>query len=313
MLKTDTVSILLCTYNGEKYIREQLDSIINQTYPNWTLHISDDGSIDETLAIIHEYKEKLPAGKLIIYAGPRKGFASNFLSLIKNRDIQSNFYAFSDQDDIWLEHKLEKAIKAVQQTQKNSGGRYALYGGRTTLINNQKEVVGHSCRFKRAFKLENALLQSYSGGNTMLFNYALKEKIEQLPDNIPIVSHDWYLYIICSAFNGDVIYDDESQILYRQHENNIVGSNSDIKSKIERLKRLYQGQFAEWNKINEMSLDFYFKELPVENQKLLTRFFKCRGENIFGRMRSLIYCRVYRQSFIETVFFYFMNAFGKLF
>ncbi|AXF76366.1 glycosyltransferase family 2 protein [Erwinia tracheiphila] len=313
MLNDDNVSILLCSYNGEKYLQEQLDSIIRQTYKNWTLYISDDGSTDSTLNIISEYQSKLPVNKLVLLEGPSKCFAENFLSLIKNPDIQSRYYAFSDQDDIWLETKLEVAVDAVKEAEKNASTEFILYGGRTRLINEHKEVIGCSAMFNRAFRLENALLQSFSGGNTMLFNHALKLKIQTLPDSISIVSHDWYLYLICSAFGGMTIYDPEPQILYRQHSNNIVGSNLGVLSKIERLWRLYQGQFAEWNRINQRSLNFYYNELPRQSQKILDHFYSCRGKSVFTRIRCFHACRSYRQSVIETCFFYIMNAFGKLF
>ncbi|MFC0138791.1 glycosyltransferase family 2 protein [Erwinia mallotivora] len=313
MLNDDDVSILFCSYNGEKYLREQLDSIVNQSHTNWTLYISDDGSTDSTLNIISEYQNRLPANKLVLLKGPAKGFAENFLSLLKNPHIQSRYYAFSDQDDIWLSTKLEVAVKAVHEVENRHVSEFVLYGGRTTLINESSEVIGQSVVFNREFRLENALLQSFSGGNTMLFSNALKKKIEKLPEGIPVVSHDWYLYLICSAFGGVNIYDPEPQILYRQHANNIVGSNLGLLSKVERLRRLYQGQFAEWNRINQMSLDFYYSELPHKNQRVLDHFYSCREKSAFTRIRCFHACRSYRQSVIETCFFYIMNAFGKLF
>ncbi|MCX0500956.1 glycosyltransferase family 2 protein [Erwinia billingiae] len=312
MLKDDDVSILFCSYNGEKYLREQLDSIIGQTHTNWTLYISDDGSTDNTLSIIDEYKKKLPDNKLILLKGPSKGFAANFLSLMKNPHIKSSYYAFSDQDDIWLESKLERAIRMVRIAKKSNSTPFILYGGRTRLINENREIIGHSSIFKRDFKLENALLQSYSGGNTMLFNDALKMKVESLPEEIRIVSHDWYLYLICSAFAGVNVYDPEPQILYRQHSSNIVGSNLGLLSKIERFKRLFQGEFAEWNRINKKSLDFFFNELAPAQQETITRFYSCGSSHLLTRVSGLKSAKVYRQSGIETFFFRFINLFGKL-
>ncbi|MEJ5114519.1 glycosyltransferase family 2 protein [Erwinia billingiae] len=312
MLKDDDVSILFCSYNGEKYLREQLDSIIGQTHTNWTLYISDDGSTDNTSRIIEEYKNKLPDNKLILLKGPSKGFAANFLSLMKNPHIKSSYYAFSDQDDIWLETKLERAVGMVKVAESNNSTPFVLYGGRTRLINEYKEIIGHSSIFKRDFKLENALLQSYSGGNTMLFNDALKKKVESLPEEITIVSHDWYLYIICSAFAGVNVYDPEPQILYRQHSNNIVGSNLGVLSKIERFRRLFQGQFAEWNKINKKSLDFFYEELDPAQQETINRFYSCGSSHLLTRVRGLRSAKVYRQSGLETFFFGFINLFGKL-
>ncbi|MGE9549669.1 glycosyltransferase family 2 protein [Erwinia amylovora] len=312
MLKNDHVSILLCSYNGEKYLREQLDSIIEQSHTNWTLYISDDGSTDNTLAIIFEYRKKLPDNKLVLFNGPAKGFAANFLSLMKNPDIRSSYYAFSDQDDIWLRTKLERAVGKVTDYESREISPYVLYGGRTRLINQKKEIIGQSSVFHRKFKLENALLQSYSGGNTMLFNDALKRKVESLPDNIEIVSHDWYLYVICSAFGGVNIYDVEPQILYRQHDSNIVGSNQGILSKIERIRRLYQGQFAEWNRLNGQSLYFFYPDIPPQQQVIIDSFNACKSTNFITRVKGFQSAKVYRQSKLETFYFGLINLFGKL-
>ncbi|KAB8307361.1 glycosyltransferase family 2 protein [Erwinia endophytica] len=312
MFKDDNISILFCSYNGEKYIREQLDSIIEQTYRNWTLYISDDGSTDNTLNIINEYREKLPENKLVLLDGPQKGFAANFLSLMKKPDIQSSYYAFSDQDDIWLKTKLERAVNAIKDIEKSYNSQCILYGGRTRLINEKKEVIGHSSIFNCDLTLENALLQSFSGGNTMLFNDVLKKKIELLPEDISIVSHDWYLYIICSAFCGINIYDPEPQILYRQHSSNLVGSNLGLLSKIERFRRLYQGQFAEWNFINKQSLDFYYQEFPPAQQEVINYFYSCGSSNILRRIKGFKSAKVYRQSGFETFLFFLINIFNKL-
>lgn len=312
MFKDDEISILFCSYNGELYLREQLDSIIGQTHENWKLYISDDGSSDNTLKIIDDYKAKLPEGKLVVINGPRAGFAANFLSLIKNKTISSPWYAFSDQDDIWLDTKLEQALAAVQRVEQQVD-KPILYGGRTTLIDENKNVIGHSALFKGEFKLENALLQSYSGGNTMLFNDVLKKTLELLPDDIPIVSHDWYLYLICSAFDGEILYDEKPQILYRQHANNLVGSNLSLLSKFNRLITLYNGEFAKWNAINKQSLDFYYNKLSDKSKTIIDNFYACQSKEMIARVKGFRKSGVYRMSKIESLTFSMINMLGRLF
>lgn len=312
MSKDDEISILFCSYNGERYLREQLDSIVNQTHENWTLYVSDDGSSDDTLNIFADYKKKLPEGKLVIINGPRKGFAANFLSLIKNKSISSPWYAFSDQDDIWLNTKLEHALAAVQRVEKQAN-RPILYGGRTTLVDENKNIIGQSAAFKGEFKLQNALLQSYSGGNTMLFNDVLKKTLELLPEEIPIVSHDWYLYLICSAFDGVILYDRQPEILYRQHENNIVGSNLSLLAKFKRLLTLFNGDFAKWNYVNKQSLDFYYENISDKNKNIIDNFYACQSKNMITRIKGFQKSGVYRMSKIESLAFGIINILGKLF
>ncbi|MCZ4060745.1 glycosyltransferase [Pantoea sp. LMR881] len=143
-----TVSILLGTYNGELYIQRQLDSIRAQTYQNWVLYVSDDGSVDRTLEIIKSFARELPPGKVNILQGPHKGFAQNFLHLLKNKSIQSPYYAFCDQDDIWLEDKLERALNIANDAKRDNQTEL-LYGGRTELIDENELPLGYSPQFKK--------------------------------------------------------------------------------------------------------------------------------------------------------------------
>ena len=311
MIDYGTVSILMCTYNGEKYIEQQLESIHSQSYTNWALYISDDGSTDRTLEIIQAFAAKLPPEKVNVFKGPGKGFAENFLFLLRNRNISSRYYAFSDQDDIWINSKLEMSTGCVNSFEK-CGNNIVLYGGRTTLIDNNLNKKGLSPLFKKEMAFNNALIQSFSGGNTMLFNDALKKLAEKLPSAIEIVSHDWFLYILCSGAGGKVYYDPTPLVLYRQHDENLVGSNNSLSSKFIRLKKLFSGEFKKWTAINEASLSFYKVNLTPYNQDVLYAFKQCGDRNWFIRLKAFIAAKLYRQSIIETAVFMLMSVLNKL-
>jgi len=311
MIDYGTVSILMGTYNGEKYLEKQLESIRNQTYENWMLYISDDGSTDNTLQIIQDFSVNFPAGKVTVLKGPGIGFAENFLYLMKNKQIHSHYYAFSDQDDIWLENKLEVSVKCVS-TLEESGNRVVLYGGRTSLINNDLKILGLSPLFNRHLSFNNALIQSFSGGNTMLFNHALKALVERLPPKVNIVSHDWFLYILCSGVGGKVHYDPEPLVLYRQHDENLVGSNNGVLSKFKRLNSLLRGEFKKWSIINDRMLKFYKKELTPENLLTFEAFSKCNDKSGLVRIKGFIRASLYRQNKIETAVFMMMSILNKL-
>ncbi len=311
MIDYGTVSILMGTFNGERYIKQQLDSIFSQTYKNWVLYVSDDGSTDNTLNIIRDFKDSLPDGKIILLNGPGKGFSANFLNLLRNNSINSPYYAFSDQDDIWLDKKLEVSLKHVSRLE-SLGNKQVLYGGRTTLINNQLEILGFSPLFKKNFSFNNALIQSFSGGNTMFFNHALKELIERLPPEINIVSHDWFLYILCSGVGGKIYYDPISFTHYRQHDGNLVGSNNGLISKYKRLRRLFDGDFKKWTDLNDVALAFYEQNLTLCNQKVLHDFRKCGSPGLTLRLRSFVKAKLYRQNIIETLIFMLMSMLNKL-
>ena len=114
------VCILLCTYNGAKYLKEQLNSIESQTYTNWRIIVSDDGSTDETLTLLHDYQNKWGTSKLEIRKGPQLGFCKNFLSLACDPTIRADYYCFCDQDDVWLDEKISIAVKRQSRQTVNT-------------------------------------------------------------------------------------------------------------------------------------------------------------------------------------------------
>ncbi|ORM57377.1 glycosyl transferase family 2 [Pantoea rodasii] len=305
-----TISILMGTYNGEKYIEQQLQSIADQTYKNWKLIVSDDGSTDQTCELIEKFAQQYPDNKVILLTGPGKGFAANFFSLLNRKDIDSEFYAFCDQDDIWIEDKLEVAVNQLT-SELDSLNKYRLYGSRTKLIDSNENSIGFSPCFLKAFHFKNALLQSYAGGNTMVFNRELKSIFETLPADLKIVSHDWIMYIVCSAMNGTVIYDQQPYILYRQHDQNLVGSNTGMMSKVTRFNRLFAGEFKSWSKTNSMALECIKHKMPTEN-KLDYERFNALNSGLTNRVANFIIGGFYRQNFIETCAFFIMNVFRKL-
>ena len=147
----------------------------------------------------------------------------------------------------------------------------------------------------------------------MLFNDALKKIIESLPEDISIVSHDWYLYLICSAFEGVNIYDAKPQILYRQHANNLVGSNLGFLSRLNRLTSLYNGEFAKWNRLNKQSLDFFYNKLSEKNKTIINSFYECQNNSLVARIKGFRKSGVYRMSKVETLTFTMINMLGRLF
>lgn len=312
MNNNEKIAILLCTYNGERYIREQLDSIIVQRYENWIIYVADDGSTDNTLSILKEYELKIDSSKLVITQGPRKGFAWNFISSLQKNGEDCDFFCFCDQDDIWLETKLENAIIAMKNLNINPKRDNILYGARTFLTDEYGKNIGMSSLFSRPLCLKNALLQTFAGGNTMLLSKSLRDEVSKIPEKESIVSHDWLLYIICTALNGIIIYDETPCLLYRQHSENIVGSNLGISSKICRVKKIFQGKFKAWNLINKNNLSYFLDKISNENLKIIHLYYNDEKKSRIRRVKSFIKSGVYRQSKIESYFLLIMSYFGKL-
>ncbi len=290
---TPLVAILLCTYNGARFLAEQLDSLESQTHQNWIIFASDDGSSDQTLEILQQYQAKWPSGKLTIRSGPQKGFCQNFLYLACDPDIKSDYYAFCDQDDVWLPEKLSAALKNIIFHQ-DFNVPY-LYCGRTKYVSENLKPCGMSPLFVFPPSFRNALVQSIAGGNTMVFNQPAKNLIEKV-GVVDVQSHDWWLYLLVSGVDGLVFYDKVPQLFYRQHQFALVGGNNSFPAKMERVWMLLQGRFQNWNTQNIAVLN-QVKHLLVKNhQEILTMFEIMRGATLKDRFRLMEVCGLYRQT-----------------
>jgi glycosyltransferase involved in cell wall biosynthesis len=295
------VAILMGTMNGERFLAEQLDSLEVQTHQNWRLIASDDGSNDDTLKILKSYQAKWPAGKLMIKDGPRQGFCANFLSMACDSAIRADFYAFCDQDDVWLPNKLEVAVANIAARQVHQGITLPyLYCGRTTYVSEKVETIGISPLFVFPAKFRNALVQSIAGGNTMVFNQETKLALEKL-GVVDVPSHDWWLYLLVSGIGGEVYYDRVPQILYRQHENSIVGENRSFTSKCFRAYTLLRGRFRNWNTKNIEALCIANGMLTEDNQEILRLFKLLRSAKLIDRFRLMEVCGLYRQTWRGTM------------
>jgi glycosyltransferase involved in cell wall biosynthesis len=246
------------TYNGENFLEEQLDSIERQDYKNWTLYVNDDGSKDKTLDILKAYQKKWGVKKLIIRRGPKKGFCQNFLQIITDKKIHADLYFLSDQDDVWMPHKLSHTLKKISQLDASKPN---LYCARTTYVSSDaKKILGQSDIFLKLPSFRNAIVQSIAGGNTMAFNKHLKDHVQK-HCGADVVSHDWWLYILNELKGGQTLYDNESTILYRQHSRSLIGANTGFIAKLRRLRMLLSGTYRRFNTMhleafNKLSIEY---------------------------------------------------------
>lgn len=271
------VAILLCTYNGSRFLGEQLESFVRQSHENWVAYASDDGSSDETLLILGKYQQLLGKDRLILLNGPREGFARNFLSLVKNRSIVADYFAFSDQDDIWFDDKLQRSIARIVA----SPDIPTLYCSRTRLISADKKVEGFSPLFSAAPQFANALVQSIAGANTMLINAKARELLAQTPDDAVIVAHDWLAYLLVTGCGGTVCYDPKPTLDYRQHSENLIGANNGLRDRLVRLTKMLSGRFSEWSTQNLLILNSFSQELTPHSQRTVEQFQQARQSSFF--------------------------------
>lgn len=292
------VAVMMCTYNGARHLSEQLDSIRKQGLNQIDVWVSDDGSSDNTIEMLNLYQKGWDKGRFEIKTGPKNGFAANFLSLVCDPNIVADYYAYSDQDDIWELDKLTRAINAMKES-----GAYipALYCSRTRLVAAcGKDLKRSSPRFSRKPSFANAIVQSLAGGNTMVMNNKAKELVVRAGIQ-KIISHDWWTYMLVSGAGGNIIYDSSPSVQYRQHDNNEIGTNLTWKARFIRIRSVINGRFCEWNDINTIALQNNRDLLNDHNKLILDAFMAAREASGMKRMYLIIKSGVYRQTVIGNI------------
>lgn len=221
------IEILMATYNGERFVREQIESIQNQTFTDWQLLISDDGSSDATLAVVQALAEK-DNRISIISSRIRYGSAkANFMALMSKASAQ--YVMFCDQDDVWLPTKIEKTLAQMRELEKNTGIDVPLLVFTDMkVVREDLSVISNS--FEEYSKIDprrtnfaQLIAQSVGAGCTMMVNHAAVTYALRAKNINDIIMHDWWLSLIASAF-GKITYLNEPTSLYRQHDNNEVGA-----------------------------------------------------------------------------------------
>lgn len=212
------VMVLMSTYNGQYFLQEQLNSIYNQEGVNYSLLVRDDGSKDKTTALLDQEQAK---GRLQWYSGMNLGPAKSFWDLVINAQ-DSDYYAFSDQDDVWLKDKLKSAINKMCNTSEP-----ALYFCQTQLVNEKLEKL-KNVKLAPYLTYGEALVNQFISGCTMVFNKALRnELLLYTPQYLRM--HDLWIYDVALAIGAKVYFDPTPHILYRQHSHNTVGQVNSLK------------------------------------------------------------------------------------
>lgn len=292
------MAILLCTYNGERFISQQLDSIKAQSHTDWKVWVSDDGSSDRTLAIVEGYRQAWGDDHLQVVRGPSKGFAANFLSIVCRTEIGGDYFAYSDQDDIWEVDKIRRALDHLEPLGRMTP---TLYCSRTRLVDELGQVIGFSPLFTQRPDFRNALVQNVGGGNTMLFNEAARRLLWMAGADLDIVAHDWWTYVAVSAAGGHVVYDPTPSLLYRQHGGNLIGSNKGWAARLARVRLLMQGQLRRWIDANIAATQRISSHLSEPNRRVFSEFVSSRNEGIIRRLIGLRQSGVFRQTFMGNV------------
>ena len=276
----------MSTYNGEKYLKEQIDSILAQKDVDVTLYISDDCSKDNTVKIIQDYQENHK--NIILHQNEKnKNFTYNFLdSLFEFKDNDEfDYYAFSDQDDVWLDKKLISGIRKIEQSDTN-----ALYCSNLRIVDeNLKQYDIMNKKIKLNDKYERILTGNIATGCTMILNKGMKNIATiYRPDNIYL--HDYWLAIIaCFTENCKFIYSKEDDfILYRQHSNNLIGQGNN--GKFKKLKKIVFGKYN-YDRSTKKLVDEYKKGYcEIINKKYIKTINKISNYHKFHNKLYFLVC-----------------------
>lgn len=227
-MRNTSVEILLACYNGELYIREQMDSILAQTDTRWHLTVSDDGSTDGTLEILDEYVRRYPERITRVYSGQRFGGArDHFFWLIGQCD--ADYMMTCDQDDRWYPQRNAVMMKRLLEAERRYGADVPLLvfsdqtptDGRLAPI--APSLMRYQNQFFENFDYRSILMQNVVTGGAMAFNRALADCAMRCADGARTIMHDWWMAAVAARF-GHVLYIDEPLSDYRQHGHNSVGA-----------------------------------------------------------------------------------------
>jgi glycosyltransferase involved in cell wall biosynthesis len=286
--RTPRVVVLLSTYQGERFIKEQIDSILSQLPADGRLRIRDDGSRDRTADVV----ESIGDPRITLERGSNLGFGASFLTLLTQAPIDADMVMFSDQDDVWLPGKVERAWRHLQV----AGAGPALYGSAQMLADASLRPLEPTAPWPRGPSLINAICENIITGCTAALNRDAVELLQRsgVPDGVRF--HDWWMYLVISAF-GTVVLDDQPTLLYRQHSGNQIGHGAGRIGRYFRIVRfllrndwvgILLGQLAAF-------LHHYGDRLDPTSRRLVLELFEIQVSKAVPRWRLIFSMRRLRQ------------------
>lgn len=304
------INILLACYNGEKFITEQINSILNQTYKNWQLYIRDDGSSDTTLTIVKEYQKSDARIILMDDDFGNLGSCQNFSVLINSIKNTHEYTMFCDQDDVWLPNKIKDTLNEMMQAEKiNSAGVPLLVYTNFKYVDEQLNIVQSKKKFAatkiKKLSFANMLAQNPVYGCTMMINNKLLEKARDIP--LTAENHDFWIALVASAF-GKIYYLNQQTILYRQHAKNVSGHHSN-NSFTKRLVRNFIKKDIYKDVSNKLEMAKSFKQrfyttLTINQRSILDNFIALSNKKNLAIIIRNIRNGVRRQTILQTFLFY---------
>ncbi len=289
-----TIAIVMATYNGEKYVGEQIESILASHYQNLELFIYDDGSRDNTVSILRQYEAQYRDKVHVTINETNRGHLQNFLHALS--ETTSDYVMFSDQDDVWDPNKVASTLKRMKHMEAQFGKEIPLavftdaivVDQDLNIINRSFFCSGHLNPYRT--DLSHLLMENKLIGCTVMVNAALRRILLSRPLPKKARYHDWWVALLAAAF-GRIGYVREGTILYRQHGGNVVGNTgfiayvrnrlAGLQQQKEALKALYQQA--------EEFLELYGDYLSERNREIIRSFAELPERNFFERRILLLH------------------------
>ncbi len=303
-----SIAIILGYFNGSAHIKEQLNSIFEQTYANFDLYIFDDCSESHHSNFV---KQLCDIGDNVFYFRNKEnlGFSKNFLDGISRVKPDYEYYAFSDQDDIWFPDKLERAVTNLRKRRDKP----ALYCSSTEIVDKNLNLIRKTSPiFSKKPGFGNAFLQNIGGGNTMVMNKKARDLVVKTTLRHDMPSHDWWSYILISGVGGEVVYDRDPTLKYRQHSSNLIGTNLGVLSKINRIRNLLNGEYKSWIDRNLKAINHNIQFFSPENQKMVKAFLLLRKKPVYSRLAHFLKLGIKRQYWFENIALLIAITFKRL-
>jgi len=301
------LTVIMASYNGERYIEEQLDSILAQSYQKFNLLIADDGSTDSTMNILLNYQKKYKNIKIIQNIN-RLGVVSNFENLISL--VETKYISLSDQDDIWHKDKLLVSMKNIEKINIKTP---ALFHSDLTVIDDKKNIISKSFFKMRGYEfpvvksLDIMLGRSGVMGNTIVFNQALKKEILPFPKSLEV--HDYWIALV-NELLGERISCNKSMIYYRIHNNNV--SNSVDKINCNTLQKINSSITLPYYKIKrEYVLEEFLNRFIIarEDRALVHLFINYLKGNL-SKLNMIVF--LFKKNFFKKGFLYKVQQIFKI-
>lgn len=305
MSENPLVHIVLASYNGEKYLSQQLDSIVAQDYENWIVEVCDDGSSDSTLAIVREYMER--DRRITLHQNEHNlGYVKNFMEGI--RRSSADYIMLCDQDDIWFPDKISKTWEKAQEAQKQqTGGAEAPVLVYSDAINFDSESGEDRGRFHEMGRLNTKkvdtarlFMENKCIGCTIMVTGAIRSYLRELPEEIRV--HDWWLALICSHF-GKICYLDEPLLRYRQHAGNMIGGSSYSSYFKERISKIREQRQALRDTViqGKRFYEMYEERMEQKQKETAKHFAMLYDRNFLARKADLVRYGFWKSGIVRNI------------